>query len=147
MTPSPSTRRLRPSKMDTVLPTTPSPPTPRLSRMSPVVELAIGWTKKEKRIGLDPPTSSSAYDSGCPYLLGDQTMSAQPQWTLADADASHAVGGSRLTGFSHSTMHRRLRRTLPQLPHFHIQGSKWWLLAFGWIVLIGRETSTVDWDG
>ncbi len=88
MMPSPTIRLLRPSKIDTVRPTMPSPPTPRLSLTSPVLELVTVSTKKECKIGLDEQAAAAAsssdsesesdqgefgdVDNGCPYWLDDK---------------------------------------------------------------------------
>jgi hypothetical protein len=94
MMPCPTIRLLRPSKIDTVRPTTPSPPTPRLSLTSPVFEVVTVSTKKECKIGLDEQAASFSSDSesesesdqgfvvgdmdnGCPYLLNDKTKGRQ----------------------------------------------------------------------
>ncbi|KAG9796265.1 hypothetical protein KCU88_g378, partial [Aureobasidium melanogenum] len=45
--------------METVLPTIPSPPTPRFSRRSPVVEVATGLMKNECMMGLEDATAAS----------------------------------------------------------------------------------------
>ncbi|KAJ4683707.1 hypothetical protein HRR93_001126 [Exophiala dermatitidis] len=59
MTPSPRILLFRLSQMETVLPTIPSPPTPRFSRRSPVVEVATGLMKNECMMGLEDATAAS----------------------------------------------------------------------------------------
>jgi len=77
MIPSPRIFLLLPSRIDTVRPTTPSPPTPRFSLSPPVLDPPIELMENECTIGFSKSESSSESDSmaeleridrGCPYL-------------------------------------------------------------------------------